>query len=168
LSPAPLELSRTENLRHVALDQAMTDAISDQYSTSPPISHQGFHGRRRSSGSSYSPPLLPLPFDVHPPASPTASPRSRSNSIGRSVSSTTSPASLFLEEDQGDSSPNGLQGGSSPGEIHRNEVDIARPLSPSHVTESLFPTSGPLPAPSPPVSLSCKLFPPTPRWISRR
>ncbi|GAA5950484.1 hypothetical protein JCM3765_004563 [Sporobolomyces pararoseus] len=149
LSPIPLNLSR-----QVALDHEMTDEISDTFTVSPPTRNHGFHSRRRSSGSSYSPPLLPLPFDVHSPTSPSAPVRSRSNSIGRSVSSSTSPASLFLEEDQKASSPNGLVGGSSPRSICHDEVDITRPLSPSHDTDSLFPTSGPLPAPSPPVSLS--------------
>lgn len=162
LSPIPFELSRSDaicsdNLRHVALDQAMTDAISDQYSTSPPSHPVGSPRTRRSSGSSYSPPLLPLPFDVHTPASPSGPKRPRSGSITRSTTSSTSPASLFLEEDQGESSPNGLaQDGSSPLEVCTEEIDISRPPSPPLPTESLFPTSGPLPAPSAPVSLSCE------------
>lgn len=161
ISPVPIDLARldharSDDLRHLALDQAMTDTVSDHYSASPPSHRGGFHTRRRSSGSSYSPPLLPLPFDVHSPASPSGAKRSRSGSFGRSPSSATSPASLFLDEDQSESSPTGLRDRSSPRDICRDEVDIARPISPPLPADSLFPTSGPLPAPSPPVSLSCE------------
>jgi len=165
LSPLPFDINRPnpttavrdDNLRHLALDQAMTDAILDHESASPPPAHS-FHSRRRSSSgaSSHSPPLLPLPFDFGTPASPRGGTRPRSGSIGRAVSSSTSPASLFLEEDQGDSSPNEMKDG-SPCEVQGEEIDIARPPSPTMVTDSLFPVSGTLPPPSPPATtLSCK------------
>ncbi|GAA5934091.1 uncharacterized protein JCM15063_000552 [Sporobolomyces koalae] len=170
LSPKPfhlapshsVDLSSSDALRHVALDQAMTEAVSDHYSTSP-VQQQGLHPRtRRSSsgaiGTSYSPPLLPLPFDLPCPASPgPTGGRSRSGSIGRAISPSTSPASLFLDDDQrefGSPSENEPQMGTSPRDSVLLDHDIARPPTPPLGVNSLFPVSGTLPIPSPPAPLS--------------
>ncbi|GAA6061536.1 hypothetical protein JCM10212_002743 [Sporobolomyces blumeae] len=167
-SPLSLELknqgesgSPHDELRHQALDEAMGEAIIEHATSptfgSPPAAGTGFsplgHGRRRSNGS-FSPPLLPLPCDFSSPLSPgesTGATRSRSGSITRAVSSSASPASLYLEEEipTSNSPTQPLISSAVPCSTAAS-VDIVRPPSPPLFVDTLFPTSGPLPPPSQP------------------
>ncbi|GAA5861784.1 hypothetical protein JCM1840_005268 [Sporobolomyces johnsonii] len=153
-SPLALELARPGSpdfsfddvLRHGALDEAMTDELVEaQLAPLPgPV--------RRGSGS-MSPPLLPLPpeLDVHSPTVGGGR-RARSTSVSKAVSSSASPASLYLE--QYEPLAEGLPGVSGAMTPQHDGQQQQRPASPPLFVDSLFPTSGTLPPPGVPALAS--------------
>ncbi|GAA5955600.1 hypothetical protein JCM21900_006666 [Sporobolomyces salmonicolor] len=148
-SPLALELARPGSpdfafddvLRHSALGEAMADELVEAQ-LAPMLGPV-----RRGSGS-LSPPLLPLPpeLDVHSPMAGGGR-RARSGSVSKAVSSSASPASLYLEqyEPLAEGSP-----GTSGVMTEQAGQQQQRPASPPLFVDSLFPTSGTLPPPGAP------------------